>query len=265
MPRSAQLTTTTYIPSDSESGSVFERRSDLLWTVAIAGAVAAASGPTGTLASPLGPLDAVAGLAAPLGLLFGVPAVVGVCSGVVVGGVAQMGPSWWLVLDCLAYGGGALVGARLWSVLAGRESLRSAGGWFRCGGACLVGVTTSASVLAWGAVVGWQTPFYAVALPAFAVGVRSLALVGGPVLAAAGLVAWSRETGGQAGLLSVEGGLAIATPGVWFAVATVASLAVDGHRGQILVGGVAIAVLAVTYTPLAPWHRSPTTGVSVES
>ncbi|WP_436901602.1 hypothetical protein [Halovenus halobia] len=225
-------------------------RDAVLHALGICAAVAVGSGAVGTLPTPLGPLDVIAGLAAPLGVLVGLPAVVGVGSGVALGG-ALRAPSWWILLDVVAYGGAALIGAQLLGVLAAETSdeFRSGQGLLTSGIVALVAATGAASILAWGAVIGWGSPFYAVAIPEFGVFIRSTVVVGGPLFAAAAVADWSRETEPQGSRRSTESLLAVALPGVWFVVATAVSLLDGGPRVQILGGGLAIAVLAVTYVP----------------
>lgn len=251
------MTTATYIHSDTESKRVSGiSRDAILCALSSCTAVAVGAGAVGTLSTPLGPLDVAAGLAAPLGILFGLPAVVGVVCGVALGG-ALRALSWWMLFDIVAYGGPTLIGAQLWGVLSAGTSdgFRSGQGWLDSGIVALVAATGAASVLAWRAVIGWGSPFYAVAIAEVGVFVRSTVVVGVALFAAAAAADWSRETEPQFRRRSVGFLTAVGLPGVWFVAATTVSLLGGEPRVQILGGGLAIATLAVTYIPQTVLRR----------
>jgi hypothetical protein len=206
----------------------------------------------------LGTLDPAAGLALPLGVLVGPAAAVGVALGVGLGATAQGTLSWWTALDAAVLGGLAYLGSQLWGVLPGvgtaaAPSLRSLRQWVEFLAVTVVGGAGAAATLAWGAVLGWGSPFHAVALAELTVLVTSTLLLGPAVLlVGAALPTEAFPSGSQRPTIETRTGAfwgGVVTPLVWLVGATALSLVARIPSIQLFAGAVALAVLVATYRP----------------
>lgn len=215
----------------------------------------------------LGTLDPAAGLALPLVLLGGPAAAVGVAAGVVLGATAQGALSWWTALDAIVSGGVGYLGYRLWGTLpvvsaGGAPSLRSPDQWVELLAVTLVAGATAAAALAWGAVLGWGSPFHATALSELVIFVVS-ALVAAPVILLGGapLVAGRMPAYSQRTRIEVQDGAfwgGVVTPLAWLLGGAALGLLTGVQSAQVVIGTIALALVVATYRPRRPQRTTPT-------
>lgn len=212
----------------------------------------------GFVAVPLlGPVDFAVGLAVPLGLWFGVPAAVGIGGGVALTAALESALSWWTALDALAYGWFGVLGVQLWGTLPGlatgdQPGLRSSGQLLEFVAVTAIAATVTASVVAWGAVLGWGSPFHASALPEWGLLLRSTLVVGFPVLLAAPVVGESLAAESGQKRLTIRSGAfcgGVVVPALWFLVGIAVSILLGSRRLEIVVGALALSVIVATYLP----------------
>jgi len=166
--------------------------------------------------------------------------------------------SWWTALDALGAGGLAYLGYRLWGVLPAVSSgdppmLRSLRQWLELAAVTGLAGATTAATLAWGAVLGWGSPFYAVVLPELAIVLMSTAVFApfALVLPAALPADW-RPTYQNRRRIGVREGAfwgGVVAPLVWLFGATALSLVSGNQQIQLFVGGVALSLVFATYRP----------------
>lgn len=204
----------------------------------------------------LGPVDAAVGLAVPLGLWFGGPAAIGIGTGVALSAAVESSLSWWTLLDAAVYGAVGVLAIRLWGALpkvaSGQQpGVRSTTQWLEFVAVTVIVATIAASALAWGAVVGWASPFHAVALPEWTLLLRSTLVVGPPVLLAVSVFDQTSVFEDDQ-RLSIRSGAfwgGIVVPILWFCLGIASSIGLGSRQLAIIGGALALSVIAVTYLP----------------
>ncbi|WP_336325987.1 hypothetical protein [Halovenus sp. HT40] len=204
----------------------------------------------------LGPVDVAVGLAVPLGLWFGGPAAVGIGTGVALSAVVESTLSWWTLLDATVYGAVGVLTRRLWGTLPKVASsqppgIRSPAQWLEFVAVTVIVTTIAASAFAWGAVVGWASPFHAVALPEWTLLLRSTLVIGPPVLLAGSAVDQTIVFEDDQ-RLSIRSGAfwgGIVVPILWFTLGIASSIGLGSRRLEMIGGALALSVIAVTYLP----------------
>ena len=204
-----------------------------------------------------GSVDIAVGLAVPLGLCLGLPAAIGVGTGVALSAVVESTLSWWILLDAAVYGAAGALAFHLWRVMPGPTTerpagIRSPGRWLGFVAVTAVVATIAASALAWGAVVGWASPFHAVALAEWTLLLRSTLVVGPPILLAVSVFEEVTISEGDQRRLTTRSGAfwgGIVVPVLWFLVGSASSIFLASRQLEIIGGALALSVIAVTYLP----------------
>ena len=240
----------------------------------------------GFLAVPvLPPLDVAAGLGFALSVSLGPAGAVGAGLGAATLAGVRAGLSLWVPLDGATYALFGYLGYRLWGHLTlGGAPVRprSARALLELVAVIAVAATTTAGLAAWLGLIAWGAPFHATAfswLPTLAV---SALLVSLPVCYSLGRAApgLTVDYGSRSRLPLTSGAFLgrVAAPGCWLLVGSLLSVAAvlgqplrpslaaegfarvaaaldpsligpAGRRVQLIVGGAALAVLALAYAP----------------